>query len=206
MSSRNWQKMITKDINLWQFSNKTVSLDCYYLLELVNQKKDITLLTGKVWEDIKILQDLTWIDENYHITLLGKEELENIYKKDKNLRIKKKEIEYSDEYNIFWQLFPATDNFTINGSFFTGTRSFKVNKEGCFKKYNECIKKYSPEKILNALKVQVNLFKTESHKRNENRMRYFLNSYTWFNKEAYLPYLDMKIEEKTAKTKSEIII
>lgn len=99
---------------------------------------------------------------------------------------------YTNEFEEFWKEFPSTDTFTYGGKSFLGTRSFKVDKHKCQNRYNELLKEYSHQEVMQALKVIISIYKNRSIKEGKNSMNFFPNSYSYLNRVDIKTYSGME--------------
>lgn len=196
--------------------NKSSFSEIEYIKNTYKMNKDLSLV---LWlHDNKItLSHLRFLEEYYKGTqdfLPPKHKLktelekfgfiydEQITEKGKDLFIqaenwdgiytptkKKVQKEYSEEFLVFWENFPPTDNFSINGNHFAGVRTLRKNKDQVYTKYQQITKHISPIELLNALQYEVEFRKHDSLKKNQNQLTYMSGVDIWLKNRKFEVFL-----------------
>jgi hypothetical protein len=120
-------------------------------------------------------------------------------------RLKKPVVE-SSEFNLWWECYPRTDTFEYRGKKFTGSRSLRVDKDNCRLKFNKILLEgeYNVEKLIAALKLEVDQKKERSFKEGSNKLSYMQNSLTYLNQRTYEGFIELL--KSGVKVKQETIV
>jgi hypothetical protein len=131
------------------------------------------------------------INEENKLTVIGYELLDFMNTKIATAIVKKKAS--TKEFDEWWEAFPSTDHFEHQGRVFTGSRGMRVQKEKCKLKFNAIINEgtYTARQIIDATKLVVTLKKNASVKKKTNELTYLQNSYTFLDKDHYVPFIEM---------------
>lgn len=116
-------------------------------------------------------------------------------------KVGRKKKEYSKDFLEFWKEFPSTNTYKYGGKSFVGTRTLRVNKDGCQLKYNEALEEFTPHQILHGLKVYLSIMKARSIKENTNTLQYMPNSHRFLNERIFEDYIDLKVVPEPPKEK-----
>jgi hypothetical protein len=119
------------------------------------------------------------ISEESKLTPIGQELLDFMSSKISTPIVRKKAS--TEEFDTWWESFPSTDHFEYQGRIFTGSRGMRVQKEKCRLKFN----------AIEATKLVVLLKKNASIKKRTNELTYLQNSYTFLDKDHYVPFIEM---------------
>lgn len=183
--------------------SKGYSLDHICVLKMVEEGVDIS----KVMEDSpkvavlyqSLLRKGLIFDDN-KLSIPGRELLVFVDSKE-GKRLKKPVVE-SSEFSLWWECYPRTDTFEYRGKKFTGSRSLRVDKDNCRLKFNKILLEgeYNVEKLIAALKLEVDQKKERSFKEGSNKLSYMQNSLTYLNQRTYEGFIELvnsgvKIEE-----------
>lgn len=153
------------------------------------------------------MDDLQWLQRKGYIALSGLaatlagEELYCIMFEDNvpAKPAKKAATVKNDDFETWWDIFPATNGFEINGREFKGVRALRQKKEECRRKFFELTQKFKVEEIIGATKVHFQLAKEISWKKGENQLTYIPNSERYLRERVFEPYIS-KIGKKEEKT------
>lgn len=117
----------------------------------------------------------------------------------------KVERTYSEEFLEFWENYPSTDNFEIDGRSFQGIRSLRDKKPECQTKFEFITKIISPRELIDALKYEVDARKDQSLVRGQNQLSFMKASWSWLHNKCFEPYLELaaKGAYKSARKKEE---
>lgn len=121
-------------------------------------------------------------------------------------RLKKPVVE-SSEFSLWWECYPRTDTFEYRGKKFTGSRSLRVDKDNCRLKFNKILLEgeYNVEKLIAALKLEVDQKKERSFKEGSNKLSYMQNSLTYLNQRTYEGFIELINSGAGVKIQEEII-
>ena len=173
---------------------KNLSLDYVFILMLVKEGHDIKSLTSLNLRLDAMRQTLlrkALISEENKLTPIGQELLDFMTTKIAVPIVKKKAS--TQEFDEWWEAFPSTDHFEFQGRIFTGSRGMRVQKEKCKLKFNSIVNEgfYTARQIIDATKLVVTLKKNASIKKRSNELTYLQNSYTFLDKDHYVPFIEM---------------
>lgn len=173
---------------------KGYSLDILYILELVDEKIDVSeMCKGSV--KIAALYQSTirkgLLSDEGNLTIAGKELL--TFSKSKFVEKLKKYKNDEDAFIRWWKTFPGTDTFEYKGRRFAGSRTLRVNKEECRIKFNKILLEgeYTEEQLIKALIYDVIQKKENSIRTNDNKLRYLQNSNTYLNQRSFEAYMEL---------------
>lgn len=184
---------LTKE-HFLELIEKGFNLDYVFLLMLVKEGHDLEVLTK---DNIKLdgmrlsLIRKALITEDNKLSTLGQELLDFMASKIASPIVKKQAS--TKEFDEWWESYPGTDHFEYKGRVFTGSRGMRVQKEKCKLKFNAIINEgvYSARQIIDATKFVVILKKENSFKKKTNELTYLQNSFTFLDKDHYVPFIDM---------------
>ena len=188
--------MKIKPYHFKEVLNKGYSLDMLYILELLQKGFNMDSLY-KESERIKTLETTLrrkgLIQENKKdLTIAGKELLAFLDTRAKPL---KKVMPENTKFDEWWELFPATNDFTYKGMEFTGLRNFKTKKGDCQKLFEKEINEgvYTEDQLIEALKRHLFKIKEESRRSRENKMQYLQNTHTYLYNKTYKNHMQGRI-------------
>ena len=184
-------KINIKPFHFTELLNKGYSLDGLYLLELIQNEKDVESLSkenSKIGVLLSSLRRKELIKEGkLELTLKGQELLQFLDTKAKPLKIKKTD---DSEFTKWWNTFPGTDTFVHNNQQFKGARSLRVNKDACRVKFEKIIWQKTKKFIQN----QENWQEIES--KAEGAVNFFFGK---VKEEVFKPFKDFYAETKGVK-------
>lgn len=193
---------LTKE-HFQELVKKGLSLDYVFLLMLIKEGHDIPTLikdNPKMEGMHQTLIRKAFITEENKLTINGQELLDFMSSKIVTTIVRNKPS--TKEFDEWWEAYPSTDHFEYRERIFTGSRGMRVQKEKCKLKFNSIVNEgiYTAREIINATKYVVQLKKENSFKKKSNELTYLQNSYTFLDKEHYVPFIDLakngvKIEE-----------
>jgi len=184
---------LTKE-HLEEVVKKGYSLDYIAMLMLIKEGHDVaTFIQDNIKLDA-IHQSLIrkgLINDENRISILGNDLLDFMDSKIATTIVKKKAS--TKEFDDWWEAFPSTDHFEYKGRVFTGSRGMRVQKEKCKLKFNAIVNEgmYSAQQIIEATKYVVILKKEASLKKKSNELTYLQNSFTFLDKDHYVPFIDL---------------
>jgi hypothetical protein len=173
---------------------KGFSLDYIFMLMLVKEGHNMDELTKDSVKLEAMRQTLVrkaLISEESKLTPIGQELLDFMSSKISTPIVRKKAS--TEEFDTWWESFPSTDHFEYQGRIFTGSRGMRVQKEKCRLKFNAIVNEgvYTAKQIIEATKLVVLLKKNASIKKRTNELTYLQNSYTFLDKDHYVPFIEM---------------
>ena len=197
-------KINIKPFHFTELLNKGYSLDGLYLLELIQNEKDVESLSkenSKIDVLLSSLRRKELIKEGkLELTLKGQELLQFLDTKAKPLKIKKTD---DSEFTKWWNTFPGTDTFVHNNQQFKGARSLRVNKDACRVKFEKIILEgeYTANDLIHSLEYHVEQIKERSVKERQNKLTYLQNSLTYLNQRVFEPFIELARNEQQIEKK-----
>ena len=133
------------------------------------------------------------VTDEYKITLEGKTVIDFLNVEETDITTIEKVVIPESSFADWWKAYPGTDTFKIDGMSFTGTRSLRVKKEDCKKKFEQIIAEgqCTVEEMILALNMEVDQKKKKSLKDKTNRMMYMQNSLTYLNQRSFEPFIEL---------------
>jgi hypothetical protein len=119
----------------------------------------------------------------------------------------KKNIQYPEEFEQWWCIFPASMNFMFKGRKFTGTRALRDDKFKTFEAYNKAKKEtnFTDEEMLYCLKVEVETRKMRSWEHTNpkyNDFQYMKATVAYLNGCRFAYWKDEELKELSDDTES----
>lgn len=147
------------------------------------------------------------LTESNKITTTGKNLLNFLKEKAPKEKFTRTKIDNSS-FESWWKIYPGTDNFTMNGVTFSGTRTLRKDKENCRLKFNAILSEgeYSSEDLIKALEYEVNLKKKESVRTRINKMTFLQNSLTYLNQRSFEPYIELSKDFQAKEEPEQVIL
>lgn len=184
---------------------KGFSLDHIFLLMLIKEGHDVALFTQDSMKLEAMHQGLIrrgLVTDDDKITILGQELLDFMSTKIVST-IQRTKKASTKEFDEWWEAYPSTDHFEYKGRVFTGSRGMRVQKEKCKLRFNSIINEgvYTARQIIEATKYVVTLKKEASIKKRSNELTYLQNSFTFLDKDHYVPFIELA--EKGVKIQEE---
>lgn len=178
-----------------QLHNGGYTLDQVYLLSQVQRGIDVKGLCEESPKMEALYQGLYrrgLITEDSKITLRGQEMVKFIEEAEPDDKLPKRKIATAD-FDLWWKTYPGTDTFSHQGKTFAGSRSLRVKKEDCKKKFQSVIDEgeYTANDLLEALKFEINQKKTNSIKEKTNKLTFMQNSLTYLNQRTFEPFIEL---------------
>lgn len=172
-----------------------IPLEAIYLLELITEGGEVPLYSLKY---LQWLERKAYINRDWKITEYGTELYKSMFNEGivKTKRVVKKD----DDFDKWWSVYPATDNFSLNGRDFPGTQSKKLHKEECRKMFNVILNEgLTADDIISATQYIVDNAKQTSIKKNENQMSYIANSERFLRERKFAPFVTIAKAYKLTK-------
>jgi hypothetical protein len=174
---------------------KGYNLDIIFLLKLIDEQSDVSLLFDTSMKIDSIYQSLirkgliTKNDEK--LTLIGKDLLQ-FMEVETVVKLVRRKAPVT-EFEEWWKTYPGTDSFEHKGKTFKGTRALRLNKEDCRVKFNKIIieGEYTAEQLIASLKFEVNQKKETSITEGSNRLKFMQGSSVYLNQRSYEPFIEL---------------
>jgi hypothetical protein len=116
------------------------------------------------------------------------------------------------DFERWWNAYPPTDSFEINGIKFTGSRALRLKKNECKAIYESILLegKYSEEEMIKALEMEVEMKKRASLKERKNKLSYMQNSFNYLMQRSFEGFIEVvrnniKIEEVKSSSNETFI-
>ena len=173
------------------------SLDMIFILKIIQKEKcnikDLCADNPKISVIYQTLVRKGLISEDSKILLQGKSLLDFLSTPLDEKKFDKRTEVSDDKFNLWWSAYPGTDTFTHKSVSFSGSRSFKVNKDECKIKLNKILEEgeYTLEELIEALKFDVLQKKENSVKNLTNKLMYMQGSLTYLNQRSYEPFIEL---------------
>lgn len=194
--------------------NLLIDIKPALIKELKNLKIDLSLFWGlslAIKKDNKfiafdwITKSLVrkgWIDDNYNITVYGKDiynQLLLVNKKNKEINIKKTIMDKFQkdltDFENWWNVYPSTDHFIYNSVEYKGTQAKKIKKDECSDLFILLNAKYSFDDIIKATQYHIETAKKQSIKTNKNQISFIPNSLRYLREEVFQPFIEISKNE-----------
>jgi hypothetical protein len=132
------------------------------------------------------------ITDEHKISLRGQEMIKFIEESDPDDKLPKRKIVTVD-FDLWWKTYPGTDTFSYQGKTFAGSRSLRVKKEDCKKKFQSIIDEgeHTAKDMLEALKFEIEQKKQNSIKEKTNKLKFMQNSLTYLNQRTFEPFIEL---------------
>lgn len=174
---------------------KKIPLNSIYLLEMIKQ--------GKEPEDDVYMANLQWlqrkgyIDNKQQITKYGEELYNSLFLEGEQIIAKRTKRERNTLFEQWWECFPSSDGFEINGRVFKGTRKLTQKKADCERLFNVLINsQFTGEQIIEATKTHISNLKESSYKTRRNAITYLMNSERYLNEKTFEAFIGKEREEE----------
>lgn len=193
----------TSPSNFVELIKKVYSLDLIFILKMIEQQMDVNSLCKESVRLSALYQTLIrkeLITEDGSLTTIGKDLLNFVSTETDGTKfIKKSSSEFDEDFERFWKAFPTTDTFEHKSVKFVGSRTLRVNKEECRKRFISIVQKgvYTSKQIIDALNYDVLRKKDESVRLRVNQLKYMQNCLTYLNQESFEPYIGKTPDKST---------
>ena len=187
-------KINIKPYHFTELLNKGYSLDMMYILELIQNQKELSTLceeNRKVGDLISTLRRKQLIKEDKdELTTKGQEILAFLNTKAKSLKTKKVD---NTDFKKWWLLYPGLDTFSYKGQSFQGVRSLRTNEDKCRAEFEKIVLEgeYTSTELIKALEFQVEQIKERSVKERQNKLTYLQNSLSYLNQRVFEPFIEL---------------
>lgn len=169
-----------------------IPLDCIFLLELIILEENID--SEEYLPFIQRLQRKGYIDGKQKPTEYGAALYKSLF--EEVVAVKPKTIvQKNDLFEKWWETYPATNDFTINGRHFQGSQTKRIQKDECRKMFAIMCNSFKGEDIIAATAYHINNAKEVSFKRKDNQLTYVTNSLRYLREKYFEPFIS-KVKEK----------
>lgn len=195
--------------NFAELIKKGYNLDLIYLLTLINQNEDISLLCKDSMKISSLVQALIrkgLITENEEkVTDIGKELLELANSKASKKITRRKPS--TTDFEEWWKIFPGTDSFIYKEMTFKGSRALRKGKDECRLKFDKILLEgdYTAAQLIDALKYEIAQKKESSYVSKINKLSYMQGTIPYLNQRSFEPYIELikdGVEIKSAPEKA----
>lgn len=180
-------------------SRKKIPLNALYLLEMIKLEKepdDESYMPMLQW-----LQRKGYIDNKQKMTQYGEELYNSLFIEGEKIVAKRTKKEKNTLFDKWWEeIYPATNDFEIEGKHFPGSQKKNVKKEECERLFIVLCNSFRGEDIILATKYHIDMAKRISSKKGENQLTYITNSERYLRERYFEPYIE---KAKNYKPKSE---
>jgi hypothetical protein len=178
-----------------------IPLDQIYLLQLANEgynledfkEKKITVL-------IRAMKLKGWLNDEGLITKAGQDVWNSMFLPEEELELNKLS-KHLDDFEVWWNTFPANNGFEYKGKRFPVTRSMRIKKEDCRIKFHKIISEgnYTAIQLIQAIKVEVQARKDESIAKKSNQLSFMRSTLPYLNGSLYEGFIDVGMREDNVK-------
>lgn len=177
--------------------SQKIPLDCIYLLEMINNGENID--SEEFLSFLQRLQRKGYIDVHLKMTKYGEELYKSLFEEIVAVKVKKA-VEKNDDFEKWWSIYPATNDFEINGKHFQGSQKKNIRKDECKKLFTILCNSFKAEDIIVATEYHINTAKEISYKKRENQLTYITNSERYLRERYFEAYIE---KAKNYKPKPE---
>lgn len=112
------------------------------------------------------------------------------------VKAKVKKVVNDNKFQEFWNAYPTSANFSINGMKFTAGRVLRSNYQVCQMLYDKIIGEgVDHDKMIAAVKKQVEILKNESYETGKNNMSYMPAIEPYIRQRKFEAFMDMEEDE-----------
>lgn len=168
-----------------------IDVNMLYMLECFDRNIDIKLDPNNMQKEASWLSALmrkNFIGGDGIITADGKMLLLTLKTNTSFVAIKKaRQAVAVTEFDRWWSTYPSSDIFDYKGTKFAGSRTLKMKKDDCRKKFLEIVAEgeYSAQDLIRSLEFDVMMKKEASLRDKENKLKWFQNSLTYLNQRTF---------------------
>lgn len=186
------------DISQGHFQNLNkagLTLNSIYLLEQIINQADISGLDDRhSLSALQTLQRKGYVDIKMQVSQTGLELYQSL---DTEILVTKKIKKQDDKFEEWWNVYPATDDFEINGRHFKGSQKKNIKKDECLVLFNKLINSgFTPDDIINATKYNIDNAKNLSLRKGTNQLSFITNSERYLREKCFEPFIS-KVQSKT---------
>jgi hypothetical protein len=178
-------------------------LDCIYLLEMINNGEEID--SEEFLPLLQRLQRKGYISAHLKMTEYGNKLYNSLF--EEIVFIKPKQtIAKNDKFSDWWTIFPATNDFEINGKHFQGSQKKNIKREECHNIFNILCNSFSPDDIIAGTNYHIQTAKEISFKKKENQLTYIPNSLRYLKEKYFEGYIEKAKKVVKIETSKEFEI
>jgi len=169
------------------------------LLEIMNEGKEVP---EDMLKHLQYLQRKGYVDIKGSISKFGKELYDSLFLPAEQVKTaKKKAVDKEDDFEKWWNVYPATNHFTHKNKEFKGVQNKRIRKEDCRKLFFACTNgATSPEDLIRATKYHFETAKDLSVKSGDNQLSYIPNSERYLREKRYEAYIEISKSKKLSPT------
>lgn len=186
------------DISQGHFQNLNkagLTLNSIYLLEQIINQVDISGLDDRhSLSALQTLQRKGYVDIKMEVTQTGLELYQSL---GTEILVTKKIKKQDDKFEEWWNIYPSTDDFEINGRHFKGSQKKNIKKDECLVLFNKLINSgFTADDIIRATKYNIDNAKSLSLRKGTNQLSFITNSERYLREKCFEPFI-LKVQSKT---------
>lgn len=112
------------------------------------------------------------------------------------VKTEKKKLEYSKEFETWWEAYPALSQFEFAGKPFPGTRRLRTDKEQCSVVFEEVLKEVPLQLLLDSLEYEVTVKMDQSVTNRRNELQYMNGTLPYLNQRKFKDYVALALKGK----------
>lgn len=176
-----------------------IPLDCIFLLEMLINKEDVD--SEEFLPFLQRLQRKGYIDVKGELTEYGKGLYDSMSEEAVLVKVKKK-VEKNDDFERWWDVYPATNDFMIHNRHFQGSQKKNIKKDDCKRIFTALCNTYKAEEIIKATEYHIYMAKEISFKKKDNQLTFIPNSERYLREKYFEAYIEKykNSGKKTAMT------
>ena len=177
-----------------------IPLDAIFILEMI--KEELPIDNEDFMSTLQKLQRKGYVDMKGILTSYGEELYQSFHNPvSEEIKVKKRIITPGDKFEQWWEVYPASNYFTINNREFQGTQNKRIKKEECRKLFNVlCSSEYNSDEVIKATAFHIKTAMELSFKTKQNQLSYIPNSERYLREKYFAPYIDKIKKQEVAKT------
>lgn len=172
--------------NFQSLLKQKIPLDCIYLLEMINNGEETD--SEEFLPFLQRLQRKGYIDVHLKMTKHGEELYKSLF--EEKVYVKPKKAEKNSDFERWWAIYPATNDFEINNKHFQGSQKKNIKKDQCATLFNILCNSFTAEDIIRATEYHIFTAKQISYKKGENQLTYIPNSERYLREKYFEGYID----------------
>jgi hypothetical protein len=178
-----------------------IPLECVFLLEMLVNERDVD--NEPYLSYLQRLQRKGYIDGKQQLTEYGTALYKSLF--EDIVAVKPRRVaEKNDLFEQWWETYPMSNDFTINGRHFQGSQMKRMQKAECQKLFNILCNSFKGEDIIAATAYHINNAKEISFKKRENQLTYIPNSLRYIREKYFEAFIKKVAEKSSAPTDFEI--
>lgn len=164
-------------------------VDCIFLLEMIKNEEDVS--NEEYLPILQRLQRKGYIDVKGILTSYGNALYNSMWEDvTEEIIVTKRRIRVEgDKFEQWWDVYPATNDFEMNGKHFQGTQKKNTGKEEARKLFEAVTLSIPPDDVIKATEYHINMAKEISFKKKENQLTYIPNACRYLREKYFEPYI-----------------